>query len=103
MYDNGLKPGYAGKRFATFVLLLLNVAFAIGCADDKGVIVGIVRFPFIIPERPRQVATGVVNFGVSPCSRARWHGLDNRADTTMERRSSRMPATSLAPLPFPEG
>jgi len=51
MDDNFVEAGDAGERAATF-FPFLDCAFAVGGADDEGVIVNIIRSPIVAPERP---------------------------------------------------
>jgi hypothetical protein len=51
MHDDFVKAGGTGERAAVF-FPFLDFAFAVGGADDEGVIVGAVGSPIVTPERP---------------------------------------------------
>ena len=60
-----MKSGDAGEPTAVF-FKFLHVAFAVGGANDEGVITRCGGRPFRLPKRPRKIATGLINIGVMP-------------------------------------
>src|SRR5437667_8876051 len=65
MDDNLVKAGDAGEPTAIF-FKFLHVAFAVGGADDEDVITCCIGRSFRIPKRPREIAAGIINLGVTP-------------------------------------
>jgi hypothetical protein len=58
-----VKPAHAGERAALF-LKFLNVAVAVSGAHDERIIPRRGGRPLGFPERPCQIAAGVINFRV---------------------------------------
>ena len=60
-----MQPTRAGERPAIF-FPFLNIAFAIRGTDEQRVITRRGGTPLRFPERPRQIATRVINLRVAP-------------------------------------
>ena len=75
MHDNHVQARYTGK-WTAILFPFLYVAFAVGRADHEDIVTCCIWHPFCLPERPRQIAAGIINLSVAPrlaASEAKFH------------------------------